>query len=121
MGKLWGVFGILLATVVARACTHLWYTPYVVFTRGFKKSFILYGMEYLKYGLILGVAVVLCQFTVLRINGPILTKTLLKVVLCSVILNVTFMVALKNTKEAIRLRKYFSQILSKMMAVKKNG
>ena len=33
-GKIWGVFGILFATFVAKLLTEIWYTPYIVFKKG---------------------------------------------------------------------------------------
>ena len=38
LGRVWGVFGILFATFIARACTNLWYDPYAIFKHGFHKT-----------------------------------------------------------------------------------
>lgn len=42
LGRIWGLFGILLATFIARALTNMWYDPYVVFKYGFKETPIKY-------------------------------------------------------------------------------
>ena len=42
LGKLWGLFGILLATAISRACTNAWYDPYAVFKYGLKEKVSVY-------------------------------------------------------------------------------
>ena len=39
LGKIWGLWGILIATTIASAATLFWYEPLIVF-RYFKKSFM---------------------------------------------------------------------------------
>jgi len=121
LGKLWGVFGILTATFIARMFTSLWYDPYAVFTYGFEKSPLLYVKKLAKYMLILLVAAVLCQlsFTVLR--GPLIVQTLLKIILCSVVTNVVFVLAFCGSSEFQKLKNYTQYILGKMLHKKKVG
>lgn len=42
MGKVWGVFGILLATSISRIVTSVWYEPKILFDSVFKKNVTLY-------------------------------------------------------------------------------
>lgn len=44
LGKMWGMFGIFLATIIARVLTNTWYEPYAVFKYGLEKNF----KEYIK-------------------------------------------------------------------------
>ena len=53
LGKIWGTFGILLATLIARMCTNLWYEPYAVFKYGLNKNPMLYFLQYCRYATIL--------------------------------------------------------------------
>ena len=39
LGKMWGMFGIFLATIIARVLTNTWYEPYAVFKYGLEKNF----------------------------------------------------------------------------------
>ena len=53
LGNIWGTFGILLATLIARMCTNLWYEPYAVFKYGLNKNPMLYFLQYCRYAIIL--------------------------------------------------------------------
>lgn len=52
LGKIWGVFGILIATSIARCCTNVWYEPYAVFKYGMHKNPMLYFRKYLIYAIL---------------------------------------------------------------------
>ena len=52
LGKLWGLFGILFATLITRAVTTVWYDPYRLFKHGFDCSVRKYFLEYFLYGLL---------------------------------------------------------------------
>ena len=67
LGKLYGVFGILLASFISRILTERWYYPYVTFKYGIHASFghflsrdMLYWLEFAG---ITGIAWYLCSFT----------------------------------------------------------
>lgn len=115
LGTYWGLFGILLATFVARAMTNLWYDPYVVFTRGFKKSPILYAKRLAKYFIVLLVAAALCRLAFTVAGGSLLVRTLLKVVLCSVITNGVFLIAFHKTPEFAMLKDYTGRICKRAL------
>ena len=114
LGKCWGLFGILFATVIARACTHLWYTPYVVYKYGFKRNPMEYFKGYLKYLIILLIAAGVCELVLRIISGPLIVQTILKIILCSVVTNVVFFVALAKTPEFIKLKQYLVLLLQRI-------
>ena len=114
LGKCWGLFGILFATVIARACTHLWYTPYVVYKYGFKRNPMEYFKGYLKYLIILLIAAGVCELVLRIISGPLIVQTILKTILCSVVTNVVFFVALAKTPEFIKLKQYLVLLLQRI-------
>lgn len=105
-GDLWGLFGILSATVVARICTHLWYTPYVVYRYGFKKKVKDYWGRYVKYLLILLFAAACCKLSFYLISGAQIMQTLLKIIICSIVTNTVFTLALFRTPEFSKLKQY---------------
>ena len=109
-GKLWGLFGILAATLVARATTHLWCTPYVVYKYGFQKKVRHYWKTYAKYLLILLLAAAGCKLSFVLVTGSQPVQTLLKILLCSVVTNAVFTVALCRTKEFQKLKERIRQI-----------
>ena len=113
-GKCWGLFGILFATVIARACTHLWHTPYVVYKYGFKKNPMEYFRGYIGYLIILLVTVGMCGFILRLVSGPLIVRTILKIVLCSVVTNVLFFIALAKTPEFSKLKYYLVTLLHRI-------
>ena len=58
LGKFFGIFGIILATSLARIVTTVWYEPKILFEKVFEKSCIAYWLKQAKYILltILGAA-----------------------------------------------------------------
>ena len=48
MGKVWGVFGILLATSISRIITSVWYEPKILFDSVFKKNVAVYWKKQFK-------------------------------------------------------------------------
>ena len=112
-GKLWGLLGILAATLVARVCTHLWYTPYAVYRYGFGKLVRHYWKTYMGYLVLLFIAVVGCKLSFYLISGSLLVQTLLKIALCSIVTNCVFALALCRTKEFCRLKQYLMVIIKR--------
>ena len=84
-GRLWGVFGILLATSVARLLTNVWYIPYAVFKHGLNKNPILYFVSYVKYLVLVIITGALCFFVCHFITIGAFWNVLLKIIVCSII------------------------------------
>lgn len=113
LGKIWGLFGILLATVIARVCTHLWYTPYVVYKYGFKRNPIEYLWEYIRYLTIVGAAYGVCKLVFGYLSGNLLETLMLKIIFCTVVSNCVYVIFLYRTKEFKKLKSYIKNIVSK--------
>lgn len=113
-GTKWGLFGILFATFIARAMTSLWYDPYAVFKYGFDKPLVLYVKKIIRYMIILLIAAVACKLTFTLISGPLVLQIILKILLCSVVTNVVFMIALRRTDEYRMLKKYVMSVAEKL-------
>lgn len=114
LGTYWGLFGILFATFVARAMTSLWYDPYAVFKYGFGKPIIGYVKKIVKYVFVLLIAAGLCQLTFMIVEGALLVRTLLKIVLCSAVTNVVFAIAFYKTPEFELLKQFIVRIVNKV-------
>lgn len=37
-GRIWGLTGILIATLIARLCTNFWFEPFIIFKHYFKRN-----------------------------------------------------------------------------------
>ena len=115
LGRLWGTFGIYLATMIARVITNLWYEPYAVYRYGLKKSPILYVKRYLAFAIILfftgGVCYLLCSFCHFQIVGNVIVKMLI----CSIMPNTVFYLCFRRTSEFEYLSGSMKRILEKVI------
>ena len=98
-GKLWGLFGIYLATAVARILTICWYFPYAVFKYGFNRNPIEYLFLYAKYLLILFADGVVCYTVCTFVNCSLLLRVIIKIAVCSFIPNIFLLVFCGRTEE----------------------
>lgn len=106
LGNCWGLFGIFAATAISRICTHVWYTPYVVYTYGFKMKPTLYTKKHCKYFLVLLIAAALCRIVFQHINGSAVIYIISKILVCSIIANIVFIVSFFNSKELKKMKRY---------------
>ena len=99
LGKMWGMFGIFLATIIARVLTNTWYEPYAVFKYGLEKNFKEYIKIFLEYVVVLiftgAVCYVLCGFC--KYNNII--NLILKVIICSIIPHIVFYMCYGKSQE----------------------
>lgn len=115
LGSKWGVFGILIATTFARVCTNLWYDPYAVYIHGFNKNPLLYLKKYVKYLFILMIAATICWLSFLLIgNWSLFACTITKIILCSLVTNVIFVVAFYKTPEFTKLKEIVVRVFNKV-------
>lgn len=111
LGNLWGLFGILFATAIARGLTNTWYDPYAVFKFGLGIPPIYYFKQYLQYaGILLGCGAV-CWSLCGLLQFPLLVNIVLKCVICSVIPNGVFWVLFRKKAEFQYLRGLAMRIL----------
>lgn len=114
-GKQWGLFGILLATLVSRALTNTWYDPYAVFKHGFQNNPLEYFGIYIWY-LIIGIV----AFVITKICSGIFVFSLImtfvwKLICCIVIPNIIFIVIFHRSKEFIYLKEKVKGIVNKFI------
>ena len=117
LGNYWGLFGIFLATIIARILTHLWYTPFVVYKYGFRRNPVEAAITYVKYLAILCVAGCLCAFILPLISCSLQIQIILKAVLCSVIVNVVFLLFFARTSEFAKAKQYLSRLVGKILRI----
>lgn len=110
LGRKWGVFGILFATFIARACTNLWYDPYAIFKHGFHRHPIQYLKKYVVFTLILLIDALVCYFSLKLVFGSIIVRVLLEIIICSVVTNIVFLCMFWKTKEFGILRRVVANI-----------
>lgn len=114
LGKRLGVFGIYLATAIARLATNAWYEPYAVFRYGLKASPLQYLKRYLEYMLVLAFSGGICWFFCGLCQFHIAINLVIKILICSIIPNSIFFICYHKTEEGKYLLGLVKRILEKM-------
>ena len=115
LGRLFGVFGIYLATLIARLCTNLWYEPYAVYRYGFKKKPTLYFVRYFKFLLVLVLTGGICWFACSLCHFSAIGNVVFKILICSVVPNSIFVLVFRKTEEFAYLKATAKPICSKLL------
>lgn len=114
LGRIWGLFGILFATAISRAFTNTWYDPYAVFKYGFKESVLPYFSRYIKYTAILLVTGFLCFEACSCIHYSVGINVVLKICICTIIPNLSFLICFGKTMEFNYFRQLFVKLRKKI-------
>lgn len=121
MGKMWGLFGILFATAVSRACTNTWYDPYAVFKYGLQQSVWTYYKKYGMYALVLVFTGGLCWFVCSMIHISVMGDVIVKFLVCCIIPNGVFALIFCRMEEFQYLRSLGMSILGKLKRKMSHG
>ena len=114
LGSKFGVFGIYVATLIARLCTNLWYEPYAVYRYGLKKNPLLYLVRYSIFTTVLAVAGGICYLLCSICDFSVGLNILIKCVICTVIPNVIFVLCFIKTREFRYLKQSTKSILKRI-------
>ena len=100
LGNILGLFGILIATSIARLSTNMWFEPYKLFKEYFKKNVGKYYLTQLRNIIIVVILVILLNVICSQIS---LTNNILsfviKCVLCVIVPNTVFFIIFRKTEE----------------------
>lgn len=116
LAQYWGITGVLWGTAITRLTTNGWFDPYIVFKRGFKRSPLLYFVDYLFKVFVFFVTGALCFYVVSFISGDNFLQVLLKVVVSFILANAVYIVLFQHTSEF----KYLKNVLFSMKSIIKN-
>lgn len=101
-GKIWGVFGILIATSVSRLLTNSWFEPYVLFRDYFKKNSKKYFINKLKNIALTGISCILLMI-IFNLIKTILTNNILcfmvEIIVATILTNLIFFIAYHKKEE----------------------
>lgn len=118
LGRMWGIFGVYFATLIARVSTNLWYEPYAVYKYGLKKNPILYLKRYVHFIVVLlitgGISWILCSLCLFSIVGNVVAK----LIICTIVPNGLFILAFRKTEEFAYLKRSATRILSRIILIK---
>lgn len=113
LGKISGVFGILLATIISRLLTNMWYEPFILFKIYFKKKASLYFRRQILYWLVI---VICCGGTYLLcgiFNNLSYLNFILKLITSIIASNMIIIAAFRRSKE---FKYIYEQIVRKLIA-----
>lgn len=99
LGKKWGVFGVFLATAIARLLTNTWYEPWAVYRYGLNVHPIKYFLRYSCFALVLLGTGIICWYICSLVECPVFLTVLLKMLICTVIPNAIFILIYGKTEE----------------------
>lgn len=118
LGNLWGLFGILFATAIARGLTNTWYDPYAVFKYGMGISPKYYFKLYLQYAAVIFGCGLICWKLCAGMTMILPLRILAKCVICTIVPNGVFWLLYHKKPEfqylqrlALRVLKLFSRFL----------
>ncbi|MGN0417199.1 lipopolysaccharide biosynthesis protein [Anaerostipes faecalis] len=110
LGRKWGMFGIFLATIIARIVTNTWYEPYAVFKYGLNKNFYKYIKKFVEYFFVLIITGGICYFLCACCKFNNILNLVLKITVCSIIPNFSFLACYGRSNEGKKLISLFVHI-----------
>ncbi len=114
LAKYFGVFGVILGSIIGSLCTADWYRPIVIFRKVFKTSVVNYFKRYLLYILLGSVYMItsyaMCNFV--RISNSYI-DFIAKAIICLIIPNLSTILIFNKKKE-------FKYLLNIIMDLLKN-
>lgn len=99
LGKLFGIFGVLVATAIARGLTNFWYDPYAVCKHGLNIPPLKYALRYIKMTSILIITYIVILILGNSLNIGIYFSIAWKLLLCICIPNVSIFLCYRNSEE----------------------
>ena len=99
LGNIYGIFGILLATAIARILTNMWYEPVILFKTYFKKSPFIYFKRQVFYWIIFVICSISTYLLCRTFNSISIVNLMLKLVICIIVPNIIIMALFFRSKE----------------------
>lgn len=107
LGTNYGLFGILLATVIARLCTNFWYEPFLLYRKIFCHSPIIYFKEYFfRLFVCILIMVTLSPIISLITVNSLYIRIIIKTFICFIFTNIIlFVVFIKKEETSFIINK----------------
>ena len=99
LGKIWGIFGILVATAISRLLTNIWYEPHVLFRSFFKTSVRQYVKKQLKNVICLLVSCAIISLVCNSLGNVNYITFAVKVLISVVLSNIFYWLINRKTEE----------------------
>ena len=112
LGMVWGVFGILIATIVAKILSIFWYEPRILFQKCFDNSTVVYWKTQIKYFVLSILCFVTCYFINFAFKS-LIWFLILKCLAFSLICSIIFIIFNYNSNELTYYKSLLKKILRK--------
>ncbi len=119
LGKKWGLFGILIATAIARLFTGTWYDSFKIYKYGFGRSVFPYYRKRLLYFVVLIFTGGICYLLAGLATFSVVGNVSYKIAICCIIPNLIFLFIFCQSREFQYYRKLFVQIKSRLLEKRK--
>ncbi len=115
-GKLYGLFGIILATLVSRLLCDVWYEPYILYSKIFHKKVRYYYLEQMGYILLTIVLIFILTPLIGLINiDNLYIRATIEFMICLIIPNIIYLIIFHKNKDFIYLRDKVFEVLKKIL------
>lgn len=112
--KIFGLLGIILGTIIARALTVVWFDPYLIYKYEFKKNPIKFYGQLLKYLMIFSVTLILTYLVICKLAFTGIFGFIAKGIICTIVCNVIFILFFFKTQEFKDVKEKIVFILKKV-------
>lgn len=110
LGKLFGLFGILSATLISRLITNIWYDPYAICKYGLNIKPVKYFFKYIKFLIIMCITFTINFIICKKLGFEIF---IIKLVICIIVPNILFFSYFYKTNELKFLIVKFKNLILK--------
>ena len=97
--QFWGIFGVILASIVSRMITTWWFDPYLVYRHGLEESPKSYYINYFKYLFIIICVAGIIDFMFSFVTFGVVLTFITKLIVCLILPNIIFFVIFRKTEE----------------------
>lgn len=115
LGKKWGLFGILIATAIARLFTGTWYDSFKLYKYGFERKVFPYYRRRLFYLGLLMITGGICYLLSGLVTFSVGCNVAIKFIICCIFPNLIFLIVFYRSKEFQYYKELFGRIMLKTL------
>lgn len=112
-GILWGIFGIIIASAIARLSTYVWYEPSVLFKQYFQKDVLAYYIGLLKEAVYVIILMIISEQILSYISADTWLKWGIKSILCIAIFSIVSVLLHRQQSGFYLLKERYYKIFRK--------
>jgi hypothetical protein len=115
LGNYYGVFGVIIATSLARLVTVFWYDPYITLKFGLEIKPVIYFFKFIKYIVTIFVSCLLIYLVFNYLDFSPILNFILKTLVAFIVPNALIIVLFKNNSEFVYLKLLVKGLMSTLL------